>query len=173
MDKPKVISMERTCYACPSQWDGITDDNRKVYIRYRHGQLSVSIGEPGDEADDAGVNGECIYAGDNGEAFHGFLTYDELREALKDVLDLPETSLGEEDATHEKAGEIFAAASENLNRLIKEGKVKVIDSIADLPKDAAVLTDDKETIAEREARGQSTLTKEDIERELAEDGEDA
>ena len=32
-----------TCLACPSQWEGITDDGESVYIRYRWGHLSVSV----------------------------------------------------------------------------------------------------------------------------------
>ena len=40
----KVI---RTCPACPSQWDAWTTEGDYLYIRYRHGDLSVSKkGEP-------------------------------------------------------------------------------------------------------------------------------
>jgi hypothetical protein len=35
--------LERTCFACPSQWEGFTSDGRGVYIRYRHDKLSVYI----------------------------------------------------------------------------------------------------------------------------------
>ena len=44
-----VVEIERTCTACPAQWEGKTRDNRPVYIRYRYGYLSVQIGKPGEE----------------------------------------------------------------------------------------------------------------------------
>lgn len=48
----RVKSIIRTCYACPSQWEGETEDGRKVYVRYRHGLLSVGLGATMDEAVD-------------------------------------------------------------------------------------------------------------------------
>lgn len=42
----RLAKLERTCIACPSQWDGILEDGREVYIRYRYGQLRVNIGNP-------------------------------------------------------------------------------------------------------------------------------
>lgn len=38
-----LTSLTHTCYACPSQWNAVTDDGRKVYIRYRFGQLTVDV----------------------------------------------------------------------------------------------------------------------------------
>ena len=31
--------------ACPSQWEGETDDGQDVYVRYRGGELSIEIGD--------------------------------------------------------------------------------------------------------------------------------
>lgn len=42
----KLKRLERTCIACPSQWEGETEDGREVYVRYRHGRLSVEVGDP-------------------------------------------------------------------------------------------------------------------------------
>jgi hypothetical protein len=42
----KITSIRRTCIACPSQWEGVSDDGRTVIIRYRHGYLSVSYMNP-------------------------------------------------------------------------------------------------------------------------------
>lgn len=39
-------SLIRTCTACPSQWEGVTTDNRPVYIRFRGDNFKVIIGEP-------------------------------------------------------------------------------------------------------------------------------
>lgn len=38
-----ITNLRMTCDACPSQWEAITEDGRKVYIRYRFGHLSCHI----------------------------------------------------------------------------------------------------------------------------------
>lgn len=50
----KLKGLIQTCDACPSQWDArTTGDDRPVYIRYRHGRLSVRVGPPGGDTDSA------------------------------------------------------------------------------------------------------------------------
>jgi hypothetical protein len=39
-----------TCQACPSQWEFKTDDGTYLYIRYRHGFFSASLGDTVDDA---------------------------------------------------------------------------------------------------------------------------
>ena len=39
-----VITCRRTCLACPSQWEGVCEDGRSIYIRYRWGCLSYGLG---------------------------------------------------------------------------------------------------------------------------------
>ena len=39
-----IVELTQTCSAAPSQWDARLDDGRVVYIRYRHGELTVQIG---------------------------------------------------------------------------------------------------------------------------------
>ena len=43
----RVISLKRTCGACPSQWDGVVQlpdgATRKLYARFRWGDLSVHV----------------------------------------------------------------------------------------------------------------------------------
>lgn len=34
---------EQTCFACPSQWEGMTDRKERVFVHYRHGTLSVDL----------------------------------------------------------------------------------------------------------------------------------
>jgi len=46
--KIRVINLKKTCPATPSQWSGITDDNRKIYYRYRWGYLTISVSAPND-----------------------------------------------------------------------------------------------------------------------------
>lgn len=42
-----ITDVVQTCTACPSQWEARTADGRPVYIRYRHGYLSVRVGPVG------------------------------------------------------------------------------------------------------------------------------
>jgi hypothetical protein len=39
----KLRSLIQTCEAFPSQWDGVLEDGRAVYIRYRWGLLTVRV----------------------------------------------------------------------------------------------------------------------------------
>ncbi len=39
-----VVSCEQTTTACPTQWEGKTDDGQRVYARYRGGRLAVYVG---------------------------------------------------------------------------------------------------------------------------------
>lgn len=39
----EVIRVVQTCTACPSQWDAWTPTGEYVYVRYRHGWLSVDV----------------------------------------------------------------------------------------------------------------------------------
>lgn len=39
----KIISIQNTCVACPSQWSGKTDDGRDVYVRFRHGYGYIEV----------------------------------------------------------------------------------------------------------------------------------
>jgi hypothetical protein len=42
------IRLERTCYACPEQYDAYGPDGRKVaYLRLRHGRLTVDMPHAG------------------------------------------------------------------------------------------------------------------------------
>lgn len=40
-----INQLEQTGYACPSQWDGTTTNGEYVYIRFRHGRLTVEVNE--------------------------------------------------------------------------------------------------------------------------------
>ena len=42
-----------TGWRSPSQWEGQLDDGRPVYVRYRHGWLSVQFGPVGEDIDSA------------------------------------------------------------------------------------------------------------------------
>jgi hypothetical protein len=38
-----VSEVVRTCHACPSQWEGTTNEGKRVYARYRWGFLRVDV----------------------------------------------------------------------------------------------------------------------------------
>jgi hypothetical protein len=46
----KVVALKKTSLACPSQWEGVLEDGRVIYVRYRWGELSVGVGDDVDEA---------------------------------------------------------------------------------------------------------------------------
>jgi len=54
----KLLHVTRTSIACPSQWEGVLDNGCMLYVRYRHGGLSINKSkEPTDDIYEA-VNGE-------------------------------------------------------------------------------------------------------------------
>lgn len=85
-----VKEIIKTCSACPSQWEGITDDNRMIYIRYRWGGLSVRLGEKDNMDISSAVRGKEIFCGTFGDGFDGVMEYSVLKEICKDILNLPE-----------------------------------------------------------------------------------
>lgn len=83
-DVPRVLGLVRTCLATPSQWSGVTCDGRFIYIRYRWGRLTVHLD------DINAVSAEPLFDRVlNGDGWDGYLTYEQLVEALADVLELP------------------------------------------------------------------------------------
>jgi len=89
----KIISLEQTCYACPSQWDAVTSDDRRVYIRFRWGLLTVEIGEPGDTAFPDHEILEKVHS----DGMDGFMTEATMKELTASVLDwTPEAKHGKE-----------------------------------------------------------------------------
>lgn len=73
----RVRSVMQTCEACPSQWEGRSDDGRPVYARYRFGRLTVRLG-PVDGDISSAVTGDVVVGLNHGEELDGTLTYEEL-----------------------------------------------------------------------------------------------
>lgn len=63
-----VNKLTRTCYACPSQWEGTLANGQSIYIRYRHGCLYIY------------VNDIYVYCKTINQMADGFLTNEELLE---------------------------------------------------------------------------------------------
>lgn len=78
-----ITELNKTCDACPAQWEGRTSDGFPIYIRYRWGHLSICIGPNKDGDYDEAVMGQEIFACDSGDGFDGFLSFKELKKLTK------------------------------------------------------------------------------------------
>lgn len=79
-----VIAIVRTCKTCPSQWSGLTQDGKWVYVRYRWGHLEIIV----DDMDP--IDGDSAVSLDYGSDMNGLLSYAELRELTKGRVEWPE-----------------------------------------------------------------------------------
>ena len=86
----KVKNIILTCIACPAQWEGITEDNCIVYIRYRHGKLRIHKGLPGYDIKDTLKSDRIIFEKTLTTEDDGWLDYEDLKIIAKDLLELPE-----------------------------------------------------------------------------------
>ncbi len=86
---PTVLTLKKTCLACPSQWEGALDDGRAVYARFRHGHLSVGIGETVERAVDNAMSDQALYEGDIGDGLDGFMDFEELKAHLRGLIEFP------------------------------------------------------------------------------------
>jgi hypothetical protein len=66
----KIISLSKTCEACPSQWEGKTAEGKKVYIRYRWGRLTMYI------------DGQLEFNGTFGDNLDGYMTDTQMLEHI-------------------------------------------------------------------------------------------
>lgn len=84
---PRLVlaSLEKTTYACPTQYEGKLVDGRVVYMRYRWGKLSVRVA--GQEADLFTSKDTVIYCETIGEEMAGVLDNEELIEKLSHLFD--------------------------------------------------------------------------------------
>lgn len=83
------MALKKTCLACPSQWEGTLEDGRIVYARYRHGALSVGVGDDVHEAIRNGMSDQALYADYLGDGLDGFMDFDELKVHLHGLLEFP------------------------------------------------------------------------------------
>ena len=71
----KITKLKLTCDVCPTQYEGWTDNNEFVYIRYRYGFLSIS------------VSGYVIYSEQIGNGLDGFINLKDIIKLTKDIID--------------------------------------------------------------------------------------
>lgn len=83
---PKVVDLERTTWACPTQWEGTLEDGRMLYARCRHGKLSVGLGDGIDAAVTNAMSKDAFYFDHVEDAPMDFA---ELRAHLFGLLEFP------------------------------------------------------------------------------------
>jgi len=85
----KIKQFTKTCFACPSQWECLTEDGKYVYIRYRNGYLRTGIADSEEKFWNQD-NKESLYNIFNEEIdseYNGIMKFDEMSLILKDKLD--------------------------------------------------------------------------------------
>jgi len=118
----KIRSIVRTCGGCPAQWDAVTTDNIPVYIRYRWSYLSVRLGDK-DGPIKSAVMGEEIFGKEtDSTGLSGVMSFDELREITKDVIEFPKenTTANENDARWFDRSNEFKEEMNALNKLLSK-----------------------------------------------------
>lgn len=89
-----VVSLKKTCSACPSQWEGVTADDREIYYRFRWGYLTVTVGKIGDHEKYAAVQGEEVFCAELSDGLDGTLSTKDMMTITKKKI---RYSLPEED----------------------------------------------------------------------------
>jgi|GEM_PF-2695902 len=75
MSKIDFETIERTCCACPSQWQGYLTDGRMFYARYRWGRLAVEFSnKPVKDVSELFDDCTIVYDSDDGDGFDGLMT---------------------------------------------------------------------------------------------------
>ena len=75
--RTKITHIIETCSGCPSQWSGKTEEDEIFYARYRHGGLTVDVGNQRVYEE----NFQSEYGGD------GVLSFDELAQHISHLFD--------------------------------------------------------------------------------------
>lgn len=84
---PRVVTLKRTTWVCPTQWVATLDDGRTVYARSRRGEFSVGVGDDLDDAIVKSSRPEALYFE---YVEDGPMGFDELRAHLYGLLEFPE-----------------------------------------------------------------------------------
>ncbi len=82
-----IKNLEKTCDSCPSQWEFTTFENRPVYVRYRWGFLSISIGKPNiHESSYSDETSALLYGGYlSDDMYDGHLEWETVLNILKKI----------------------------------------------------------------------------------------
>lgn len=82
-----MVALKKTSLACPSQWEGELEDGRMLYARYRHGEMSVGVGNDIEEAVRNGMSDQALHTSHIGDWLDGFMNFDELKFHLHGLLE--------------------------------------------------------------------------------------
>ena len=88
----RVAEAVETCAGCPAQWEGRTDDGRRIYARYRFGCLTVGVGRTHDEAVRAAMGGPsdgCLVDLVHGDEYDGFMSQYTLADLTAHLIEWP------------------------------------------------------------------------------------
>lgn len=88
-----VSKIARTCRACPSQYQGVTDTGAFVYVRYRSGWLNISVGQ---EESETVSNEGNVFRKQPGDTHDGELDYEKLRDITGGLIAWPEVCVDTE-----------------------------------------------------------------------------
>ncbi len=72
-------------------------DGRALYIRYRHGELTVGAGPKVADAVGSSAGRSPLHSAELGGSLDGYMTFSELKEALQGVLDFPDNLIVQEE----------------------------------------------------------------------------
>ncbi len=87
---PSIVALTQTCLLMPSQWEGELDDGRSLYVRYRHGLLSVGVGEGAKDAWRNSAPESALCCKQIEDADEDMMSFKELRGHLHGVLEFPD-----------------------------------------------------------------------------------
>ena len=80
----EINNLNNTTIACPSQWEFFTFDKIPVYVRYRWGYLTISIGTSGGDISTA-YDGTHIFAKELGNSADGFIEWAAVKKILNKI----------------------------------------------------------------------------------------
>lgn len=79
----KIKTIRQTCFACPSQWDIMTEDGQYIYARFRWGYLSVKLNAFTNEE-------ELLFDWESENDLDGIMSTYELQKLTKEIFDWSE-----------------------------------------------------------------------------------
>jgi hypothetical protein len=87
-----IAKVESEGGGCPYQVEAITDDGRRIYVRYRFGTLKIEISPVGSSALEYAKSGEWqeIFRLQTGDKEAGFMTYAEMKRHTAGAIQWPE-----------------------------------------------------------------------------------
>lgn len=98
---PRIVTLRRMTWACPTQWVATLADGRTVYARSCNGEFSVGVGADLDDAVLKSSGPEALYFE---YVEDGPMGFDELRACLYGLLEFPANLAAEQFSAQEKPG---------------------------------------------------------------------